>query len=81
MGRQTKYQITGEFVFRPRGLGRFLEAAFLCMWLCMWVVGEAFALFILGQGGWALLTGTPAAGSNEPIRMVPALGAGAFLLV
>jgi hypothetical protein len=71
----------GEFIFRPRGCGRFGNAVFLCLWLCFWVVGEAMALLFLGDGIWALLTGRPAAGADLPLQMAPALGAGAFLLV
>lgn len=72
----------GEFTFRPRGSGRFGNAIFLCLWLCFWVVGEAMALLFLGDGIWALLTGRPAAGADLlPLRMAPALGAGAFFLV
>jgi hypothetical protein len=81
MGRETHYRAADEFIFRPGGPGRFLGAAFLLLWLCVWAVGEAFALSILGHGLWALLTGSPAFGADVPLRMAPALGAGAFLLV
>jgi hypothetical protein len=81
MNGKTPYRAANEFIFRPRDRGRFSGAAFLCLWLCVWALGEAFALFVLGHGIWALLTGRPAAGADEPLRMAPALGAGAFLLV
>lgn len=67
--------------FRPRGAGRFFEAAFLLVWLCAWAVGEAFALILIGNGIYALMTGGPAWGSSEPLRLGPALVTGAFLLV
>ncbi len=75
------YRVPSEFIFRPREPGRVRDALFLCLWLCFWAVGEVLALFFLGEGIWALLTGRPAAGADEPLRMAPALGAGAFLLV
>ena len=67
--------------FRPRGAGRFLSAGFLTVWLCGWAVGEGFALLLLGNGIYALVTGSPAMGSAEPIRLGPALAVGAFLVV
>ncbi len=80
MSSEIQYLAASEFIFRPRGAGRFGAALFLCLWLCFWVVGEAFALLFLGDGIWALLMGRPAAGADAPLRMAPALGAGAFLL-
>jgi hypothetical protein len=53
-----------ELVFRPRGAGRFVQAAFLSIWLVAWAIGEAFALFLLGHGIWALWTGSPAMGQD-----------------
>jgi len=76
MGDDTQYRSVDEFIFRPHGAGRFGGAVFLLVWLCGWAVGEAVALLILGQGLWALLTGP----SEVPLRMAPALDAGAFLL-
>lgn len=70
-----------EFIFRPRGFGRFPSALFLFLWLCAWAVGEAFALFILGHGIWAWMTGAPLFGSDETVRVAPLLGFGTFLLV
>lgn len=81
MDSESQYHAESEFVFRPRGFGRFPEALFLFLWLCGWAVGEAVALFVLGQGIWALMTGGPVFGSDEPARVAPLLGAGAFLLV
>ncbi len=81
MSGETQYVVADEFVFRPRGLGRIPGALFLALWLSMWAVGEAFALFILGHGVWSLLTGSPAFGSGEPAKMMPALAVGAFMLI
>ena len=33
----------------PRGLGRFVDAAFMTVWLAMWVVGEVAVLFLTGS--------------------------------
>ena len=44
------FRKSGEFIFRPRGAGRFGNAAFLMLWLCFWAVGEALALFFIGEG-------------------------------
>ncbi|MCU0520638.1 MAG: hypothetical protein MUF84_08105 [Anaerolineae bacterium] len=81
MDSETQYRADSEFIFRPRGYGRFPAALFLSLWYCGWAAGEAFALFVLGQGIWALLTGRPAIGSDVPVRRAPALAVGAFLLV
>jgi len=70
-----------EFVFRPRGRGRFVGIAFLALWSCLWAVAEALVLFVLGHGLWSLLTGSPAFGTGAPLRWAPALAVGAFLLV
>jgi hypothetical protein len=70
-----------ELVFRPRGAGRFVQAAFLSIWLVAWAVGEAFALFLLGHGIWALWTGSPAMGHAEPLGWGVALAVGSFLVV
>jgi len=72
---------TNEHIFRPQGYGRFSGAAFLALWLCLWVVGEGFVLLILGYGLWSLLTGCPAFSTGEPLRTAPALVGGLFLLV
>ncbi|MCP9797067.1 hypothetical protein [Cyanobium sp. Lug-B] len=47
-----------SFRFRPQGPGRFFVAAFLSFWLCGWLAGEIFALWVL----WRLLTGGLASG-------------------
>jgi hypothetical protein len=81
MNSETQCQTDNEFIFRPRGFGRFPSAMFLSLWLCAWAVGEAVALFVLGHGIWALMTGAPVFGSDEPVRVAPLLGFGVFLLV
>jgi hypothetical protein len=43
-------------------------------------VGEAFALGILGVGGWSILTGQPPGAGREPLRLEMALPVGLFLL-
>lgn len=47
-----------SFRFRPQGPGRFFVAAFLSFWLCGWLAGEIFALWVL----WRLLTSGLATG-------------------
>ncbi len=70
-----------ELLFRPRGAGRFVQVAFLSIWLVAWAIGEAFALFLLGHGIWALWTGSPAMGQGEPLGWGVALAVGTFLVV
>lgn len=70
-----------ELVFRPRGAGRFVQVAFLSIWLVAWAIGEAFALFLLGHGIWALWTGSPAMGHDEPLGWGVAVAVGSFLVV
>lgn len=66
---------------RSRGGGRFLGAGFLAFWLCGWAVGEAFALWLLVKGAFALWTGTPPDPGRAPLEVGPAVMAGLFLLV
>jgi hypothetical protein len=47
-----------SFRFRPQGPGRFFVAGFLSFWLCGWLAGEIFALWVL----WRLLAGGLATG-------------------
>lgn len=61
---------TTSFRFRPQGPGRFFVAAFLSLWLCGWLAGEAFALWIL----WRILGTFLASGEG-------ALPVALFLLV
>ena len=81
MNRETVYRDTAPLIFRPHGLGRFVGALFLLIWLCFWVVSEVVVLWLFGQGLWAVLTGRPVMDSDTPLRLTPALGIGAFLLV
>ena len=69
-----------EAELRIAGIGRFFGAAFLAVWLTGWVVGEAFALGILGLGAWSLLTGQPPGIGRESLRPELALPTGLFLL-
>ncbi len=64
----------------PRGAGRWSRAAFFGVWLLFWIVGEAFALWILIAGGWALFTGQPSGPGRAPLELAPALFTGIFLL-
>ncbi|MEA5390949.1 hypothetical protein VB738_06705 [Cyanobium gracile UHCC 0139] len=61
---------TTTFRFRPLGPGRFVVAAFLLLWLCGWLAGEVFALWIL----WKLVGAFLASGEG-------ALPVALFLLV
>lgn len=63
-----------------RGARRFGGAAFLLVWLAFWFAGEAFVLWILIAGGWALATGQPMGSGHEPLELAPALFAGIFLM-
>jgi hypothetical protein len=69
-----------EVQLRPTGAGRYFDGTFLGLWLVGWAAGEAFALWLLGTGAWALLTGRPPGAGREPLEVAPALGVGAFLL-
>jgi hypothetical protein len=71
----------GEFIFRPTGIGRWFEAAFLAVWLCGWAAGEAFALWFLGTGAVALITGQPPGAGHEPLTWGAAGVVGLFLLL
>ena len=68
-------------MFRPRRAGRVVQVAFLSIWLVARAVGEAFALFLLGHGIWALSTGSPAVGQEEPLGWGVALAVGSCLVV
>lgn len=69
-----------EARLRPTGAGRFGGAVFLALWLVFWAAGEAFALWILLWGGWALFTGQPPGPGRAPLETGPALATGVFLL-
>ncbi len=73
--------MTLAFRFRPCGVGRYAEAAFLGVWLLGWLAGEAFALALLAAGTWALLAGTPLAGTTPAASPGPSLAVGSVLLV
>jgi hypothetical protein len=71
-GLEAQLQITG--------IGRFISAAFLTVWLLMWAVGEGAVLCILAVGSWSLLTGQPPGAGRELLRPELALPVGLFLL-
>jgi hypothetical protein len=62
------------------GLSRFVGVAFLALWLCFWAVGEAFPIWFLTVGAWALLTGNPPEPGRQPLSPKWALPVGLFLL-
>jgi hypothetical protein len=66
--------------FRHRGLGRYVIATFLALWLVGWAFGELFALAALVHGLVAWL-GLGPAGPAAGVGGTSALLAGAFLLV
>lgn len=70
-----------EIRFACRGPGRFLGAGFLGFWLCGWVAGECFALWMLARGATSALTGQPISRGGAVLAAGPALGIGLFLLV
>jgi hypothetical protein len=70
-----------EARLKPRGVGRYFSAAFLSVWLCGWLVGECFALWILVMGAASLLTGGEVPGWSEPAEPAMALMTGVFLIV
>ena len=69
-----------EARLRPRGAGRFFSAAFLLIWLCGWLAGECFALWMLLGGAAALLSSDPPAPGRDPLPLAAALMGGLFLL-
>jgi len=70
-----------EIRLRIREPARFIGAAFLLVWLCMWAAGESFALWILIRGALALATRTPLAPDRAPLQVGLAVLIGVFLLV
>ena len=66
--------------FKPHGCSRFVTAAFLTVWLCGWAAGEGFALWLLIQGGYSLLTGHAPSPGHQPLPPGMALAMGVFLL-
>ena len=68
-----------QVVLRSSGLGRFLGAGFLGVWLTGWAAGEAFALWILVVGGWSFVTNQPPSAGHDPISLGVAVLGGLFL--
>jgi hypothetical protein len=66
---------------KSRGVARFVSAAFLAFWLCIWAVGESIVLAIVVIGGKALLTGRPPEPGRDPLDPGPAVVVGVFLIV
>jgi len=60
---------------------RFVAAGFLLFWLCGWLAGECFALWFLGNGLVALMSGTPFLSGRSPVQVGPAIAVGSFLLL
>jgi hypothetical protein len=60
----------------PSGWLRFGPALFLCVWLCGWAVGEAFALSALV----VLVGGALVPGAVPPVKGLSDAGAGAILI-
>jgi hypothetical protein len=60
---------------------RFFAAGFLLFWLCGWLAGECFALWFLGNGLVAIISGTPFLSGKSPVQVGPAIAVGAFLLL
>lgn len=69
-----------EADLHPAGGIRWGSAGFLMLWLVFWTLGEGLALWILIQGGWSLVTGSPAGEGRAPLELAPSLAAGVFLL-
>ena len=72
-------EIGYEARLQRRGAGRYVSAAFLGAWLCGWLMGECFALWVLIRGAVALLPGEPlkmgfSAGSFRPSIRAPSGG-------
>src|SRR5262249_20927478 len=69
-----------ELPLRPRGVGRYVEAVFLSVWLGCWLAGELVvrALLLCGFLAWA--TGEPFVGSERPLEAAPAVAAASFLV-
>lgn len=70
---------TLELRFRPSGPGRWLEAAFLSLWLLGWAAAETLVLGLLAGGAWAWLQGRALPG--QPSSLLALLPVVAFLLV
>ncbi|MEZ4654657.1 MAG: hypothetical protein R3E12_14005 [Candidatus Eisenbacteria bacterium] len=69
-----------EVRLRPRGVGRFVNATFLGVWMCGWAAGEGFAIWALIHGARSLLRGESPTG-GDPTTPETVLPFGLFLLV
>ncbi len=68
-------------ILRSRGFSRYFAAAFLGAWLCGWAFGEVLALWLLGNGASAVMSGTGLGSGPIRIGTGPAIGVGLFLLL
>ena len=66
---------------RSCGPMRFVGAGFLLFWLCGWLAGECFALWFLGNGLVAVMSGSPFLSGKSPVQLGPAIAVGGFLLL
>jgi len=73
--------IAYEARLRRRGIGRYVSAAFLGVWLCGWLLGECFALWVLIGGAIALVSGESSASDGGPVQLSAAVAIALFLLV
>jgi hypothetical protein len=64
---------------RPHGSGRFFAASFLGLWLCGWLAGECFALWLLANAMVSLMSGA----DSGPVHLKqgPAVAIGGFVLL
>src|SRR5262245_55035176 len=69
-----------EVRLRRTGWKRFFDATFLLMWLVCWAAGEIFALWMLGGGAWALITGQLSEAGRQTLVLAPTLAVGLFLI-
>jgi hypothetical protein len=64
---------------RPHGSARFFSATFLGLWLCGWLAGECFALYMLGNAAVSLISGSDSGPMH--LKQGSALAMGGFVLI
>src|SRR5258708_7496078 len=64
-----------------QGSGRYFGATFLGLWLCGWLAGECFGLWLLGNAAVAMISGDGL--GSGPIRIQPgaAIAIGGFVVL
>jgi hypothetical protein len=78
---QVQQTVSGtERRLEASGVGRFVGAPFLSIWLAGWGVGEFFALSVISKGARSIFAGHSHAGA-DPVGVGMALAGGLFLLV